>query len=66
MHLTIAAVWTFPVGRGYASLHSLNPSLSKLLRVSLQHTAPVGRGWSASMSRAFPNRSWGWSYSLGR
>lgn len=66
VHLTVAAIWTFPVGRGDASLHSLNPSLSQLLGVSLQHTAPVGRSWSAWVSRAFPNSSWGWASSLGR
>lgn len=66
VHLTVAAIWTFPVGRGDASLHSLDPSLSKLLRVSLQHTAPVGRSWSAWVSSAFPNPAWGWASSLGR
>lgn len=66
VHLTVAAIWTLPVGRGNASLHSLNPSLSKLLGVSLQHTAPAGRGWSAWVSKDFPNPSWGWASSLGR
>lgn len=35
VHLTVAAIWTFPVGGGDASLNSLDPSLSQLLRVSL-------------------------------
>ena len=39
--LDVIGVWALPVGGGDAGLDSLDPCLPQLLRLSLQHAAPV-------------------------
>ena len=40
VYLYVVVVGDLSVCRGYASLHRLNPCLTQLLRLGLQHTAP--------------------------